>query len=194
MRQWILMTALFIVAPLKPGFAAVNFTKDKGNSQFLAIGNPSAIRIEGKGEGPEGSLQTREEGKNIVISGALKVDMKSYATGISLRDRHMKEKYLEVEKFQTATLNLKDIYLVKEDLQKNPETKATFFAVLDMHGVQKPVQGEFTVKPASVGGGYSVNAKFPLKLSDFAINVPAFAGITVADQVEVTTTTDVEKF
>jgi polyisoprenoid-binding protein YceI len=192
MRHGLLILAFF-VAPLQPVRAAVNFTKEKGSSQFLAIGNPSAIRIEGKGDGPEGNLQAKEDGKSVVISGALKVDMKSYGTGISLRDRHMKEKYLEVEKFQTATLNLKDIHLAKEDLQKNPETKATFFAVLDLHGVQKPVQGEVVLKP-STNGGYTVNAKFPLKLSDFSISVPAFAGITVADQVEITTTTEVEKF
>ena len=188
------VTLALVVAPLTPGFAAIQFTKAKGSSQFLAIGNPSAIRIEGKGDGPEGDLQIRDDGKNVVIGGALKVDMKSYNTGISLRDRHMKEKYLEVEKFQVATLTLKDISLVKEQLQKNPETKAGFDGTLELHGVQKPVHGEFTLKPAASGGGYTVAAKFPLKLSDYAITVPSFAGITVADQVEINTTTDVEKF
>jgi len=192
MKKFLVVLGL-IVAPFKPVSAAVQFAKDKGSSTFLAIGNPSAIRIEGKGQGPEGDLAVRGEGQNVFIGGTLKVDMKSYETGISMRDRHMKEKYLEVEKFQTANLTLKEISLNKETLNKNPETKAVFEGTLEMHGVQKPVQGEFTLKPRATGG-YTVLAKFPLKLSDFAILVPSFAGITVADQVEIQTTTDVEKF
>jgi polyisoprenoid-binding protein YceI len=186
------LIALSLLMSFQSSFAAIKFVKAKGSTQFLAIGNPSAIRIEGKGEGPDGELQVHEDGKNIVIGGALKVDMKSYNTGIALRDRHMKEKYLEVEKFQMATLTVKEVSLVKADLQKNPETHAPFEGILELHGVQKPVKGEFTLKPA--GEGFAVNAKFPLKLSDFSIVVPSFAGITVADQVEINTATEVERF
>lgn len=191
------MKCLFLILalavfPFNMVFGAVVFSKDKGVSKFLAIGNPSAIRIEGKGEGPEGNLEVREEGKNLIVAGVLKVQMKTYATGISLRDRHMKDKYLEVEKYQVATLDVKEISLAKADLQKNPETTAAFVGTLELHGVQKPVQGEFTLKPTP--GGYTVQAKFSLKLSDYSISVPTFAGVTVADHVEVSTTSAVEKF
>jgi polyisoprenoid-binding protein YceI len=183
---------VLISLPLNASFAAVKFVKTKGSSEFLAIGNPSAIRIQGKGEGPEGELQVQEEGANLIIGGVLNVDMKSYSTGISLRDRHMKEKYLEVEKFQTAKLTLKNITLAKSDLQKNPETSAAFDGILELHGVQKAVHGTFTLK--NTPSGYAVNAKFPIKLSEYSIVVPSFAGITVADQVEVNASSDVEKF
>src|SRR5438309_1643612 len=77
-------------------FAAPSFkfSKARGSTGFLAIGNPSAIRIDGKSEGPEGELAVQEKDGNFLVSGQLKVSMKNCETGIALRDRHMKEKYL----------------------------------------------------------------------------------------------------
>ncbi|MGE0633228.1 MAG: YceI family protein [Pseudobdellovibrionaceae bacterium] len=154
-----------------------------GNSQFSAIGNPSAIRITGSGEGPEGDLSLREKGDQIFFSGQLKINLNSYDTGIGLRDRHMKEKYLEVGQFGNATLNLNEIPVPKVALSQTGETKMPFSATLDLHGVQKPVQGEFTIVPD--GAAVKIYAQFKLKLSDHNIKIPSFAGVTVADHVEV---------
>lgn len=181
MKSVILISLLFVQSV----FAAPVFklTKDRGTTSFLAIGNPSAIRIDGKGEGPEGELISKEAGENLALSGELRVNLKAYDTGIALRDRHMKEKYLEVEKYEKAILTVGDLTVPKSAFVKEGESKWPFTGVLELHGVKKSVQGEFTLKNSKEG--LSLNAGFPLKLSDFGITVPSFAGITVADQVEV---------
>ncbi|WP_374079496.1 YceI family protein [Bdellovibrio bacteriovorus] len=174
-------------------FAAPSFklTKERGTTQFLAIGNPSAIRIDGKGEGPEGQLAAQEKGENFVVSGELRVNLKNTDTGIALRDRHMKDKYLEVGKFENAILSVNDLTVPKSALAKETDTKLPFTGTLDLHGVKKPVNGEFVVK--SSADGVKMTANFQLKLSDYGIVIPSFAGITVADQVEVNAASTVEK-
>lgn len=174
-------------------FAAVSFkmTKDRGVTSFLAIGNPSAIRIDGKGEGPQGTFEAKEKGDALVLSGQLKVSLKSYDTGIGLRDRHMKDKYLEVGKFEDAVLTIKEVSVPRSALTKETETKLAFSGTLGLHGMQKNVQGDFTVKPGA--DGIKINAGFQIKLSDYGINIPSFAGITVADQVEVNATSNIER-
>lgn len=183
---------LLLLISSQASAAVFKMTKEQGTTNFLALGNPSAIRIDGKGQGPEGELKAEEKGDNLLLSGNLLVNLKSTDTGIALRDRHMKEKYLEVEKFENATLTVKDLVVPKSALNKDSETKLPFSGELELHGVKKPVQGDFIIKN-SVQDGLKLTANFQLKLSDHGIVIPSFAGITVANQVEIHTSSTVQR-
>jgi hypothetical protein len=64
---------------------------------------------------------------------------------------------------------------------QNPVVKEdTFEGLLTLHGVTKPVSGKF-----SISDQRAVEASFSVKLIDFAVAIPTFAGVTVADNVEV---------
>jgi polyisoprenoid-binding protein YceI len=174
-------------------FAAINLklAKTSGSSSFLAIGHPSAIRIEGKGEAPEGELTVTEQGANLLLSGELKLNLKSYDTGIGLRDKHMKEKYLEVDKFETAILKVEQLKIDKTILSQETETKIGFSGTLVLHGISKAVHGDIFVK--KVNSQIQISSNFQIKLSDFNITVPSFAGIKVADSVEIKTLNQIDQ-
>ena len=112
------------------------------------------------------------------LDGALSVDLRTLKTGIGIRDRHMRDNYLEVEKapgFETATI---------EDIQiEKLEGKTTFNGTLVLHGERKPVSGSATI--ARQGGGYSVEAEFPVKVSEFNIAKPTYLGVGVQDQIKI---------
>jgi polyisoprenoid-binding protein YceI len=154
--------------------------KKAGSVEFLATGWPSALRINGKGVGPEGSLSmTGSE-----VSGSLAVDLGTLTTGIALRDRHMKEQYLEVQRFPRA-----ELALTRLDLKQVPDgsdfgaVTVPFEGTLSLHGVQKPVSGQAKVSRSAEK--VTVNAVFSIQLGDFGIAVPKYLGITVAEKVEV---------
>jgi polyisoprenoid-binding protein YceI len=166
---------------------AVPLEASKGTTQFLAVGRPSAIKINGKAPGPTGELTAKKSGGDILLSGEAKVDMKALETGIGMRDRHMKEKYLEVDKYSEAILKFTDVKVAGDALKKGGVV--TVPATLTLHGQSKPVLVKLDLKPKAdqvVGA-----CEFKLKLSDFAIDIPKFSGITVADEVEVNTETSV---
>jgi hypothetical protein len=106
------------------------------------------------------------------------VDLKTLQTGIGLRDNHMKNKYLEVERgpdFSHA--RLANLRLERLD------GKTTFQGVLTLHGQTKPVTGTADIKPE--GDGYRVTASFPVRVSEFGIPEPSYLGVGVKDEVIV---------
>ena len=157
----------------------------KGHVEFLAIGKPSAIKIRGKGNDLKSDLQVKDN----QVSGKFIFNLESLQTGIELRDSHMKEKYLETAKYKNAELSLKPVSLpkdlCKEDLKIE---KAPFEGTLKLHGVEKPVTGEFDVT-AKGGKGIS-QVRFNTNISDYSIDLPVYLGIKVADKVENTVELD----
>jgi polyisoprenoid-binding protein YceI len=117
------------------------------------------------------------------FDGSLAVDLRTLDTGIGLRNEHLRENYLEVDKgpgFDTATLSEIDLNGVNAD---TPEGKGSFTGLLMLHGVRKTVTGEVDVRQA--GAGLRVKASFPVELADYSIRKPRYLGIGVKDTVKV---------
>jgi polyisoprenoid-binding protein YceI len=118
------------------------------------------------------------------LDGSLAVDLRSLDTGISLRNEHLRERYLEVDKgsgFAAATLTNIDLIGLNPDA---PAGKGTFTASLTLHGVTKAVTGPVEVRGSNTGG-LRVKALFPVNLSDYGIPVPRYLGVGVKDTVQV---------
>jgi polyisoprenoid-binding protein YceI len=112
------------------------------------------------------------------LEGALQVDLHSLETGIGLRDRHMKNNYLEVEKgAEYAAARLEDI---RVDALAG---KTTFRGLLTLHGSRKPVTGTAEIKQTA--SGYRVEATFPLRTAEFGIPEPTYLGVGVKQELQV---------
>lgn len=154
-----------------------SFSASEGAVEFVAIGKPSFIKIHGKGTPAHGTLQL-DGGKT---RGEFDFELTTLATGIETRDDHMKNKYLEVGKFPRAHLEIEsaqidDGWTLTHPLLKEKE----FRGQLTLHGVTRPTSGQF-----SINDQHEVEAQFKVKLKDYQIDIPSFAGITVSDEVEV---------
>ena len=112
------------------------------------------------------------------VRGALKVELQTLETGISVRDRHMKSNYLEVEKgpeFSTATI---------EDIRvEKLEGKTVFTGVLSLHGQKRKVTGAAELQQKD--GKVRVQAQFSVKVSEFEIPAPTYLGVGVRDEIQV---------
>jgi polyisoprenoid-binding protein YceI len=159
----------FILAFSSNAFGA-EFTKSNNTVSWHAVGTPGFLRIDGKGGAAEGVLNTAIS----KVSGVLTVALSDYKTGISLRDEHMKSKYLDVGKYPTAKLEIKD-----QPYAEGVEGKMA--GVLTLKDVSKPVTISFKVT------GKKVSANFKINIRDYpSIGVPVYLGVTVADEVEIT--------
>jgi polyisoprenoid-binding protein YceI len=117
-------------------------------------------------------------GDNQTVQGALTVDLQTLETGIGLRDRHLKDNYLEVTKGpEFSEARLQDIRVDRLD------GKTTFRGVLTLHGQKREVTGTAQIKPDR--NGYRMEATFPVKVADFQIPEPTYLGVGVADEVMV---------
>lgn len=184
MRSFIGLLSLWgiSVVAATPPIPQWSVVLDQGNGsvEFNAVGRPSAIKIKGKGTNAKGTLTL--EGNRV--SGIAIFALDSLDTGIKLRNEHMKTKYLETEKFPEARLTLSQITLpesFKGDVAM--AENVPFEGKLLLHGVEKLVKGNASVERK--GAEVTLDAVFDLKISDFAIATPGFAGITMAEDVKV---------
>jgi polyisoprenoid-binding protein YceI len=99
--------------------------------------------------------------ENIVVK------MASLKTGISLRDKHARDKFLEVGKYPTFTL-LKAV---------GKGGKGT--GRVSYRGVEKDVAGTYSIK------GNFLEAMFPIKLSEFNVKGIKYMGVGVDDDVKI---------
>lgn len=185
MARLISFFLFFLFGPL--AFAAnqykLDLIQDKSPVEFLAVGRPSAIKIKGTGAKANGSLLAK--GQNL--EGELTLDLNQFETGIAMRDRHMKEKYLETGKPENAKAILKitEAKLPADFFEKNQSVKAIpFKGKLKLHNVEKDIAGTLSLasKDSEKAEG---SANFQVSLPDFGIAIPSFAGVTVAETVTV---------
>jgi polyisoprenoid-binding protein YceI len=158
----------------------VNLDQGSGAVEFDATGRPSALKIRGKGAAPRGSLTLESN----MASGSLSFELDTLDTGIKLRNQHMKEKYLETAKYSKATLTITKLSIpdaIKGETAKFD--KLPFEGTLSLHGVEKPITGNAKVERN--GKLLNVDADLALKISDYGIATPGFAGITMAEDVKI---------
>ena len=168
------MNFLFLLAAIAHASIPVKVLPEKSSVNFLAVGKPSMLKIHGEAKGTLGNFSLEKK----ILTGAVELDLNNLATGISLRDQHMKEKYLQVAQFPKAVLEMLHAEIDSEDSLTNAGEKK-FDGRMTLHGKSQAISGTFTLKDGQV------LANFPLKLSDFAVEIPSYLGVTVAETVDV---------
>ena len=178
MRLSSFLTALFFVTPI---FAEnIKFSAANGKTEYTAVGRPAMIKINGRGEGPEGDLKYDKE----TLSGTLAVDLNKFTTDIDLRDDHMKNKYLEVQKYPKAQLIFKDFKVNKSlEAMNGQEIEVPFKAELNLKDKLQTVNGTALLKKTNQN--LNGEASFSFKIMNHLDTLPSYAGVKVAEDVKV---------
>lgn len=121
--------------------------------------------------GTTNELAVAETDTDVVVT----VPLAKLDTKIDLRNRHMRDKYLEVGKYPNAELR------VARSAVQAPSGKAT--GSLTLHGQTKPVTFAYATKPE--GGATAVTSTFRVVMSDFGIEKPGYAGVSVKPEVDL---------
>jgi polyisoprenoid-binding protein YceI len=181
MKISLLMLAISFVS--LPAFAMQTIAVDKatsGSTNFVAIGRPSMLKIKGAAGAPKGEIKINGD----KASGELTFQLDDLDTGMSLRNKHMKEKYLETGKFPTAKLTFTDVALPAEFSKGDASIdKLPFKGTLNLHGKDSPVEG--TAKVTRKGGTVEVDATMETKTTSHDIATPSFAGITIGENITI---------
>ncbi len=109
------------------------------------------------------------------------IDLNTIKTGISLRDEHMRESYLETKKFPFAEFvgKLNGFNASVKDTQN-----VIVSGLFTLHGVQKQrtIQGRLLHD----GDTLFIEANWPVLLSDHHIEIPKIMFLKLADSQDVT--------
>ena len=175
-----LNSGLVLVIMTASAYAQVIDLSSGATVEFDAIGKPSMISIKGTGAKATGKLELKDGN----AAGEFLVDLNSFTTDMETRDEHMKENYLETKKpsFDKAVLKINQKDLAEKVLPlKGKWSPKNLKGLLTLHGVTKeiPLTTDLEFDESKAKG----KVKFKIKLQDYAIEIPSFAGITVADEV-----------
>lgn len=107
------------------------------------------------------------------------VDLASLDTGIGLRNRHMRDDYLEVDKYPFATYKGRIVQVDSTAAGFSIAAAGTF----SIHGVDKTMSISCAVTVA--GDGYRSMCSFPVLLSDFKIDIPKVMFLKLNDQIQL---------
>jgi polyisoprenoid-binding protein YceI len=170
-RLWIVAVSSAVFSISAAGHAALS-SPSNAHVSFRASG-PAGLTI----EGTTPDLKAAEDGGNLVIV----VPLSNLTTGISLRDQHMRDKYLEVAKYPDTTLTVARAALKIPAGAEHVEGDAP--GTLQLHGQTRPVSVHYLA--ARDGDAFAASGRFRVNMTDFGVNVPSYLGVTVKPDVDV---------
>ncbi len=108
------------------------------------------------------------------------VALEDLDTGIGLRNRHMRENYLETKEYPLASFSgvIRDVQL-KADSTYVINPSGTF----QLHGVDQ--ERTITVRATPVGDGYQITSEFVVKLEDHRIKVPSLMFMKINQNIRL---------
>jgi polyisoprenoid-binding protein YceI len=159
---------------------------------YVRTAEPAQVVFQGKGpgglkiEGKTGAVTVTEGEKTLTVE----VTLKDLTTGIALRDRHMRDKYLEVEKFPTTKLEVDKAALQFPAPGGSVSGEAK--GMYSLHGKQKelPFKYKASCNTASV---CNVTGNIAMNINDFGITIPVYLGVTMKPDVTVDISFQAEK-
>ena len=162
------LAALLLVLPM---LAAATRLTGQPTAGFHGRG-PGGFGVDGKTD----QLRIDDDGTTLKIT----VPLATLQTGIGLRDKHMREKYLQVDKYPDAVL---EVAWSSVKLPGDGQTgEGTAPGKMTIHGKTKDVQAKYRI--VRTGNQYQVTGNVPLNLKDYDIDVPSYLGVTVQPDIE----------
>jgi polyisoprenoid-binding protein YceI len=122
------------------------------------------------------------------------IDLASVDTGISMRNEHMRDRFLNVEKFPTATFKSVSVKGPKTIAASSP-AQVSVTGDLTIHGVTKRItvpvrvvaipESELTKSSRGEGDWVHATTEFSVKLGDYGVAVPSALVMKLSDVVTI---------
>jgi len=171
MGRLLILFLFFLVLTASGKINAQAFKTEKGNVEFLS--KASLSEFTGKSSDLNGLIDLE---KNLLD---FFIDLNTIKTGIGLRDRHMRENYLETKKFPFAEFT-GQINSPKE-LIKGQSIKVTAKGKFKIHGVEREIEVPGTLTLTD-GNSLQLDATFKILLSDYQIDIPTIVFYELAEE------------
>jgi polyisoprenoid-binding protein YceI len=166
----ILLISFFALFGLSKIYAQ-QFLTEQGNVVFIS--KASLSEFEGKSDLLQGLIDLD---KNLLD---FYLDLNTLKTGIGLRDRHMRENYLETKKYPFAefTGKIQEIPSLELGQERQVLAKGKF----KIHGVEREIEVPGKLKMIS-SQELSLTADFKVLLSDYKISIPKVMFYELAEE------------
>lgn len=182
---WILGVLMAVAGSAQAGTFLVH---PGGESKVVFVSKATIETIEGKTSRMEGVLSLDPGAVGDTVTVHLEVDLASLSTGLSRRDKHMRENHLETAKFPKAVFDGAAV-LAPAGAKLEPGKPVSFEleGTFALHGVSRRLRctAEATYRGAGSAGKIEFRAAFSVTLSDYNIARPEFLFLKLAETQNV---------
>lgn len=175
-----MMSSLFAAVLLFPTIANAGMTIDgKPKVAFFATGSPGFMSI----EGDTSTMTLTDDGTRLSFS----VPMKTVDSGIALRDEHMNDNYVQVDKYPDVVIDFAraDVTWPTAD---GKSVDGTVKGNFTLHGKTLPCDVTYTITKTKTG--FRVKSRFDYNVNDFGIIIEPYMGISFDPKMYATVTMD----
>jgi len=166
-------TLLFISLQPMPDVYAQSFMGEDGYVEFVSTA--PLLEFKGTSNNLTGLIDLDE---NLVD---FYVDLNTLDTGIDLRNNHMRDSYLETDKYRFAEFTGE---LISEfDPSSMQEQQAEVTGMFQIHGVEREIDVNGTLKPTD--NGLQLDASWIILLEDYNIDKPKVVFYELASEQTV---------
>ena len=161
-------------------FAAEYHVDKEKENQVQFISEAPIEEIVGVTEKIDGYVLWDGDDKTKNSEFYFEVDLASIDTGIGLRNRHMRENYLETEKFPFAAFKGKiDQAVAAGETAFDIKTSGMF----TLHGIDREIQ--ISGKISKTKDGYMATSTFEIKLEDYKIERPQLMLLKIGETIQL---------
>lgn len=160
---------------------SAEYQVDKANGNIVKfISETTMENFEGVTNKIDGYIQTDGIDKLVGSEFYFEVDLNSVKTGNGLRDRHMREDYLQTDKNQFTNIKGKitEAYKVSET-EYNIKATAKMF----IHGVTHDIV--IPGKIYKLQTGFKIKSNYSIKLTDYKIEIPKFMFLRLSEEIKL---------
>lgn len=171
---------LLITACLAAPLLGVELNVDReADNQVKFISDAPVESFEGVTDNIDGYVVW--EGENPAHNSEIyfEVDLASLDTGIGLRNRHMRENYLETDKFPYASFKGSIVESVTDGDSVRVKARGT----MTIHGVTREIEVQGRV--AINGERYNLQSEFTVALTDYDIKVPKLMFLKIDENMQI---------
>jgi polyisoprenoid-binding protein YceI len=174
---------LTLLTACATAFAGEMFSITKGSSanQITFTSDAPLEEIVGKTSDAAGFI-TLPDG-STPGSAEIHVELATLTTGLSLRDKHMRENHLETEKFPQAVFKLTSLEIPGGALVEGKKTAVTVTGNMMLHGVEREITpiAWLTLN----GSQLTIESKFSVSLQDYQIDRPEFLVMKLSEEQRI---------
>ena len=159
---------------------------DRGTATFTVSTNMPGITVKGKSEALHARAEIRRTADGLIVDRLeASLPIKTLATGIAVRDQHMRE-YI----FTTPSGDLPDLRFAAANascpgVQPGREVTCMLSGTLSIRGTVRNFSIPLKIREASGAPAFRATGDAVVKLSDYGIEAPSQFGVRTANEIHI---------
>jgi len=187
LRQVTLLLTLSLLGTV-PALSADYTITPGGKNQVVFLSRATLESFEGKTRQVSGSVSLDPANLADSIGVRVEVDLASLDTGISLRNKHMRENHLETDTYPKVVFEgARILEASSRSLEPGKVVHTRISGSFHLHGVSRTIEVPVDVTQAK-DGSLNVTAQFDVPLAQYNIDRPSFLLLKLNDTQRITLT------